>query len=402
MTKDFSRTLVRVAYSIVIAIVAGVPVGIVLGAKAAIYRSVEFIVDFFRSTPATALFPLFLLLFGLGDLAKIAVAAFAAWLVIVFNVAYGVMNARQTRILAARSMGASSLRIFRDVIFFETLPQTFVGLRTAVSLALVVIIVAEMFIGATDWHGTSHHRRANLRLADRHVWLRSWWRARWDTASTSCCSFSNARSSTGRANSCHSCHSSLRGTCDVKIGSARCRHRGRSVRRRQPPAHAACDKMDKVTAAWLPIMQTTAYYVAIEEKLFEKACIEIDSNKMESPNQIIDALIAERADFGPPGAAAGIAMIAESKFPGKLKIFGLQGGGIAVNRINDGLIVKPDSPIKVFADLKGKTLGHVPGIQWRTISRHMVRAAGLDPDKDVKLDRSGGRDAGAGGRRRDG
>ena len=153
MTKDFSRTLMRVAYSIVIAIVAGVPIGIVLGAKAAVYRSVEFIVDFFRSTPATALFPLFLLLFGLGDLAKIAVAAFAAWLVIVFNVAYGVMNARQTRILAARSMGASSLRIFRDVIFFETMPQTFVGLRTAVSLALVVIIVAEMFIGATDGMG---------------------------------------------------------------------------------------------------------------------------------------------------------------------------------------------------------------------------------------------------------
>ena len=99
------------------------------------------------------MFPLFLLLFGLGDVAKIAVAAFAAWLVIVFNVAYGVMNARQTRILAARSMGASSWRIFRNVIFYETLPQTFIGLRTAVSLALVVIIVAEMFIGATDGMG---------------------------------------------------------------------------------------------------------------------------------------------------------------------------------------------------------------------------------------------------------
>jgi len=150
-------------------------------------------------------------------------------------------------------------------------------------------------------------------------------------------------------------------------------------------AHAACDKTEKVTAVWLPIMQTTAYYVALEEKLFEKACIEIVSTKMEAPNQIIDALIAERADFGPPGAAAGIAMIAEAKFPGKLKVFGLQGGGIAVDRINDGLIVKPDSPIKTFADLKGKTLGHVPGIQWRTISRYMVRSAGLDPDTDVKL-----------------
>jgi ABC-type nitrate/sulfonate/bicarbonate transport system permease component len=153
MTVDFIQTAMRVGYSVLIAVIAGVPVGIVLGAKPAIYRSLEFLIDFFRSTPATALFPLFLLLFGLGDLAKISIAAFAAWLVIVFNVAYGVMNARQTRLLAARSMGASSLRIFKDVIFYETLPQTFIGLRTAVSLALVVIIVAEMFIGATDGIG---------------------------------------------------------------------------------------------------------------------------------------------------------------------------------------------------------------------------------------------------------
>jgi NitT/TauT family transport system substrate-binding protein len=150
-------------------------------------------------------------------------------------------------------------------------------------------------------------------------------------------------------------------------------------------ADAACDHMEKVISVWLPIMQTTAYYVALEEKLFEKACIEIVSNNLESPNQIIDALVGARADFGPPGAAAGIAMLAESKFPGTFKVFGLQGGGIKVGLINDGLIVKPDSDIKSFADLKGKKLGHVPGIQWRTISRYMVRSAGLDPDKDVTL-----------------
>ena len=99
------------------------------------------------------------------------------------------------------------------------------------------------------------------------------------------------------------------------------------VGRAKPPAADG-----QGTAVWLPIMQTTAYYVALEEKLFEKACIEIVSTKMEAPNQIIDALIAERADFGPPGAAAGIAMIAESKFPGTFKVFGLQGGGIEVDR----------------------------------------------------------------------
>ncbi|MFN7668522.1 MAG: ABC transporter substrate-binding protein, partial [Burkholderiales bacterium] len=55
------------------------------------------------------------------------------------------------------------------------------------------------------------------------------------------------------------------------------------------------------------------------------------------------------------------------------------------DRINDGLIVQNGSSIKSFKDLQGKTMGHLPGIQWRTISRHMLRANGLDPDKDVRL-----------------
>lgn len=142
---------------------------------------------------------------------------------------------------------------------------------------------------------------------------------------------------------------------------------------------------EKVTVSWLPIMQTTAYYVALEEKLFEKAGITIESVKFQSPNQIIESLVSGRADFGAPGAAAGITVLAEAQFPGTFKVFGLQGGGIKVDRINDGLIVANDSPIKSFADLKGKSLGHLPGVQWRTVSRHMVRSAGLDPDKDVSL-----------------
>ena len=147
----------------------------------------------------------------------------------------------------------------------------------------------------------------------------------------------------------------------------------------------AQQKMEKVTASWLPIMQTMAYYVALEEKLFEKAGIEIDSKMFQSPNQIIDSLVAGQADFGPPGAAAGITVLAEARYPGTFKVFGLQGGGIKVKLINDGLIVRNNSTIASFKDLRGKSLGHLPGVQWRTISRHMVRSNGLDPDKDVRL-----------------
>ena len=151
------------------------------------------------------------------------------------------------------------------------------------------------------------------------------------------------------------------------------------------PAPIVAQAKEKVVVSWLPIMQTFAYYIALEEKLFVGAGLEIESVRFQSPNQIIDSLVSTRADAGAPGAAAGIAVLAETQFPGTFKVFGLQGGGIKVNRINDGLIVANNSPIKGFADLKGKSLGHLPGIQWRTMSRHVIRQAGLDPDRDVKL-----------------
>jgi sulfonate transport system permease protein len=155
MGFDFVKTVYRTAASTAIAAVIGIPLGIVLGSSEKVYRSLEFVIDFFRSTPASAMFPLFLVLFGVGDETKISVAAFGANLVILFNVAYGVMNARKTRLLAAKVMGASRLRVLFDVMLLESLPQTFVGLRNGVSLALVIIVVAEMFIGSQDGLGHS-------------------------------------------------------------------------------------------------------------------------------------------------------------------------------------------------------------------------------------------------------
>jgi NitT/TauT family transport system permease protein len=150
---DFVRTVERTIFATLIAAAVAIPLGIFLGSSEKIYRSVEFVIDFFRSTPASAMFPLFLVLFGVGDKTKISVAAFGAALVILFNVAYGVMNARKTRILAAKVMGASRFHVLTDVMLLESLPQTFVGLRNGVSLALVIVVVAEMFIGSTDGLG---------------------------------------------------------------------------------------------------------------------------------------------------------------------------------------------------------------------------------------------------------
>lgn len=161
---DFVSTVKRTMAGFVLAAVVAIPLGIFLGSTERVYRSLEFVIDFFRSTPASALFPLFLILFGTGETAKILVAAFGAMLVILFNVAYGVMNARQTRLLAAQVMGAGKFRKLRDVMFWESLPQTFIGLRNGISLTLVIIIVAEMFIGSTDGLG---HRLVEAQMLFR-------------------------------------------------------------------------------------------------------------------------------------------------------------------------------------------------------------------------------------------
>ena len=150
---DFAVTVKRTLEAFLIAAAVGVPLGVLLGSNERAYRSVEFLIDFFRSTPSSALIPLFLLIFGVSDVNKVAIAAFGALLIVLFNSAYGVMNARKQRIMAAKVMGASRWQIFKDVLIWESLQPTFVGLRSAVSMALVIVIVAEMFIGSDNGLG---------------------------------------------------------------------------------------------------------------------------------------------------------------------------------------------------------------------------------------------------------
>lgn len=121
LLMDFAVTVWRTLQAFLIAAAIGVPLGVLLGSNEKAYRSVEFLIDFFRSTPSSALIPLFLLIFGVSDVNKVAIAAFGALLIVVFNSAYGVINARKQRVMAARVMGASRWQIFKDVLVWESL-----------------------------------------------------------------------------------------------------------------------------------------------------------------------------------------------------------------------------------------------------------------------------------------
>lgn len=149
VTMDILVTLARTIVGFAISTLIGMLIGLIVGIDRRIYNYFEFIIDFLRSIPATALFPLLILFFGVGDVAKVTAVVFSCSLILVINTAYGVMNSRKTRLLMIQMYGATRYQRFTKVILPEALPQIFVGLRTAVSIALILIVVTEMFIGTT-------------------------------------------------------------------------------------------------------------------------------------------------------------------------------------------------------------------------------------------------------------
>jgi sulfonate transport system permease protein len=152
--KDIGSSLWRIIVGFLIASLLGIPVGLLMGYYKKVNLAFELVIDFFRSLPALAVFPLLMFFFGIGDIAKIATAVFSCSLIVVVNSIYGVTSSKKTRQIVALLMEANRREIFGKVILMDALPQIFVGMRTSLSLAVVVIIVTEMFIG-TNW-GIGH------------------------------------------------------------------------------------------------------------------------------------------------------------------------------------------------------------------------------------------------------
>ena len=66
---------------------------------------------------------------------------------VLINTIYGVNNSDKDRIKYAEMEGASPFLIYKEVLLPSILPSTFGGLRIALSLSLIIIIVSEMFVG---------------------------------------------------------------------------------------------------------------------------------------------------------------------------------------------------------------------------------------------------------------
>jgi sulfonate transport system permease protein len=135
------------ALRVISGLVIGVSVGIVLALVAGLSRSGEATVDplmqIKRTIPTLALTPLFIVWFGIGETPKIALIAFASVFPIYLNLYSGIRGVDVRLLEGARSFGLSQSELIWHVILPGALPSLLVGLRYSLSIAILVLVVAE-------------------------------------------------------------------------------------------------------------------------------------------------------------------------------------------------------------------------------------------------------------------
>jgi sulfonate transport system permease protein len=125
----------------------GVSLGIVLGLVAGLTRQGEALVDpvmqIKRTIPVVALAPLFIVWFGIGETPKVALIAFASLFPVYLNLYNGIRGVDKRLVEGALSFGLNRWQLIFHVILPGALPSLLVGLRYSLSVAIVVLVIAE-------------------------------------------------------------------------------------------------------------------------------------------------------------------------------------------------------------------------------------------------------------------
>ena len=134
----------------------GALLGLVLGLATGLSRSLQLVFDgplqMLRAVPALALVPLVIVWFGLGEGAKLFMVAITVLFPVYLNTFHGVRSVDPQLIEMARVYGLRGLALYREVILPGALPSMLVGLRFALGMSWLVLIVAET-LGAREGLG---------------------------------------------------------------------------------------------------------------------------------------------------------------------------------------------------------------------------------------------------------
>jgi NitT/TauT family transport system permease protein len=154
---QITSSLQRLITGLSAALLVGIPLGFILGGW--FPRLTHFLRPLLRllgQINAFSLFPIFVLFFGIGELAKFAVIFWSCVWPILFTTIAGVQGVDPLYVKVARSMGSGRLTLFVRVLFPGALPSIFTGIRLGTTVAFLMLIAAEM-IGASAGLGWLVH-----------------------------------------------------------------------------------------------------------------------------------------------------------------------------------------------------------------------------------------------------
>ncbi len=141
---DGLPSLGRMTAGYALAIAGGIALGALLGLVPLLSRALHPLLEFVRAVPPPLLLPVAILMFGIGDRMKIFVIAIGSVWPILLNTIDGVRGVEPTMLEMARSYGFGPLRRWREVIMPAALPQIFAGLRSGLSIALILMVISEL------------------------------------------------------------------------------------------------------------------------------------------------------------------------------------------------------------------------------------------------------------------
>lgn len=141
--KHASQTLFTTTVGFLLAIIAGIILGFLIGYSKLAYKSLYPLLVGFNTIPKVALVPLLALWFRIGTTPAIITAFLLAFFPIAVNVAVGLATVEPEMQDVLRSLGASKLEIFQKVGLPHSLPYLFASLKVAISLAFVGSVISE-------------------------------------------------------------------------------------------------------------------------------------------------------------------------------------------------------------------------------------------------------------------
>jgi ABC-type nitrate/sulfonate/bicarbonate transport system permease component len=139
-------SLYRGGVGLLLAIVIGGALGMVMAWWRPVNALVSPLVEIFYPMPKSALIPVTVLWLGFGDGSKILLIFLGCMLPVTIGAFNGARGSDRVLIWSARSMGASRLRVLRDVVLPSAMPELLNGIRTALALAFILLVSSELIV----------------------------------------------------------------------------------------------------------------------------------------------------------------------------------------------------------------------------------------------------------------